>query len=153
MLCKSVDEAVVNSWATVGLPSASYPTPFSPPLLGSCWRAADLPRALENLMFNQFGMYILSELPKMQNMKSFAVLEHNDIDEFVHEFKTLPDGSKLYRFFKELLAYAETHVAFSPYYRVNDQLMVGQLNQYYVDALQLMVKSITRSFTTKWPAR
>ncbi len=71
----------------------------------------------------------------MQNMKSFAVNEHTDIDEFVREFKTLPDGSKINRFFKELLAYAETLVAFSPYYRVNDQHMVRLLDQYYVDAL------------------
>ncbi len=78
----------------------------------------------DNLMFNQFGMYILSELPKVQNMKSFAVHEHTNIDEFVSEIKTLPDGSKIYRFSKELLAYVETLVAFSPYYRVNDQHMV-----------------------------
>ncbi len=36
------------------------------------------------LMFNQFSMYILSELPKMQNMKSFAVHEDTDIEQFVH---------------------------------------------------------------------
>ncbi len=80
-------------------------------------------------------MYILSELPKMQNMKSFAVNEHTNIDEFVREIKTLPDGSKIYRFFKELLAYTKTLVAFSPYNRVNDQRMVGPLDQYYADAL------------------
>ena len=89
----------------------------------------------DNQMFNQFGMYILSELPKIQNMKSFAVHEHTNIDEFVRKIKTLPDGSKIYRFFKELLAYVETLVAFSPYYRVKYPHMVGPLDQYYADAL------------------
>jgi hypothetical protein len=42
----------------------------------------------DNLMFNQFEMYIMSKLPKMQNMKSFAVNEHTDIDEFVSKIKT-----------------------------------------------------------------
>ena len=82
-------------------------------------------------MFNQFRMYILSEIPKMQNMKSFAVHEHTDIDEFVSKFKLLPDGSTVYRFFKDLFSYLETLVAFSLYYRVNDQHMVGPLDQYY----------------------
>ena len=59
----------------------------------------------DNVMFNQFRMYILSELPKMQNMKSFAVHEHTDIDEFVSEVKLLPDGSSVNRFFKELFSY------------------------------------------------
>ncbi len=75
-------------------------------------------------------MYLLSEIPKMQNMKSFAVHEHTVIDEFVREFKRLPYGSTVYRFFKELFSYLETLVAFSPYYRVNDPRMVGSLDQY-----------------------
>ncbi len=95
-------------------------------------------------------MYILSELPKMQNMKSFAVHEHTDIDEFVRELKLLPDGSRICCFFKELIAYTETLVAFSPYYRINDPRMVAPLDQYYA---QLMVKSVTISFTTNWPTR
>ncbi len=73
-------------------------------------------------------------------MKSFAVHEHTDIDEFVREFKLLPDGSTIYLFFKELFSYLETLVAFSPYYRVNYQRMVGSLDQYYSDTLAAMVK-------------
>ncbi len=41
----------------------------------------------------------------------------------------LPGGTQIYCFFQELI------VAFAPYYRVNDQHMVGPLDQYYVDAL------------------
>ncbi len=62
----------------------------------------------DNVMFNQFGMYILSEIPKMQNIKSFAVHEHTDIDEFVLEVKRLPNGSSVNRFSKELFSYLET---------------------------------------------
>jgi hypothetical protein len=89
----------------------------------------------DNVMFNQFGMYILSEIPKMQNMKSFAVHEHTNIDEFVREVQLLPDGTSVNRFSKELFSYLETLVAFSPYYKINDPLMVGPFDQYYMDTL------------------
>ncbi len=92
-------------------------------------------------------MYILSELPKMQNMKSFAVNEHTDIDKFFH--KTLTDGSNIYSFFKELITYTETLVAFSPYYRVNDQHMVGHLDQYCTDALTTYGEVSYRTFHNK----
>ena len=59
----------------------------------------------DNVMFNQFTAYILSEFPKMQNMKSFAVHEQTDIDEFFRESRILPYGTDVYRFFKELMAY------------------------------------------------
>ena len=89
----------------------------------------------EKVMFNQFGMYILSEIPKMQNMKSFAVNEHTNIDEFVREVRLLPDGTCVNRFSKELFSYLETLVAFSPYYKINDPRMVGPFDQYYSDTL------------------
>ncbi len=94
-------------------------------------------------------MYILSEIPKMQNMKSFAVHEHTDIDEFVREFKLLPDGSNVYRFSKVLFSYLETLVAFSPYYRVNDPRMVGPLDQYYSDTLAAYGEVSYKTFHNK----
>ena len=90
----------------------------------------------DNVLFNQFGMYILSEIPKMQNMKSFAVNEPTNIDEFVREVRLLPDGTCVNRFSKELFSYLETLVAFSPYYKINDPLMVGPFDQYYSDTLE-----------------
>ena len=103
----------------------------------------------DNVMFNQFTAYILSEFPKMQNMKSFAVHEQTDIDEFVRESRILPDGTEVYRFSKELIAYLETIVAFSPYYRVNDPRMVGPLDQYFADAVAAYAEVSYKTFHKK----
>ncbi len=103
----------------------------------------------DNVMFNQFWMYILSEIPKMQNMKSFAVHEHTDIDELVPKFKLLPNGSRVYCFSKELISYMETLVAFLPYYRVNDLCMVGHLDQYYADTLAAYGEVSYKTFHNK----
>ena len=64
-----------------------------------------------HLFVNEFGMFILSEFPKMQNMKSFAVNPDTDIDEFVREINVLQGGTEIFRFSKELFAYLETLVA------------------------------------------
>ena len=90
----------------------------------------------DNFMINKFGMFILSEFPKMQNMRSFVVVADTDIDVFVRDKKELQDGTIIYRFSKELLAYLETLVAFSPYYRVNDPRAAGPMDTYYAEALQ-----------------
>ncbi len=82
-------------------------------------------------------------------MKSFAVHEHTDIDEFVCKFKLLPNGTSVYRFFKELFSYLETLVVFSPYYRVNDLRMVGPMDQYYSDTLATYGEVSYKTFHNK----
>ncbi len=46
------------------------------------------------------------------------------------------DNTRIYRFSKELLAYLEMCVAFSPYYRQDDPRTSGAMNAYFRDALQ-----------------
>ena len=78
---------------------------------------------------------MLSELPKMQNTRSFAVNKDTDIDEIVHDKIKLHDGTVIHRFFKELLACLKT-LAFSPFYKANDPRAAGPMDTYYTDALQ-----------------
>jgi hypothetical protein len=52
------------------------------------------------------------------------------------EKTTLHDGTVIYRFSKELLAYIETLVAFCPYYRQDDPRTAGALDEFYNAALQ-----------------
>ena len=42
----------------------------------------------------------------------------------------------VHRFSKELLAFLETLVAFSPYYRANDPRAAGAMDNYYTDTLK-----------------
>ena len=89
-----------------------------------------------NPLINEFGLYIIDKLHRFQNMQCYTVTEDTDIEEYVHEYVTLCDDSKIYRFSKELLAYLETCVAFSPYYLQNDPRTAGALETYYASALQ-----------------
>ena len=72
----------------------------------------------ENPLLNDFGCYILDRLYKVQNMQEYALppvcdTDHVDIDKYVSCSKTLEDGTTIYRFSKELLAFLKTLVAFS----------------------------------------
>ena len=93
-------------------------------------------KSSQNVLVNNFGIYILSELHKFQNMKSYAVHQDTDIDEYVKHSKTLHDGTVVHRFSKELLSFLETLVAFSPYYRANDARCAGAMDTFYYDALK-----------------
>ena len=70
----------------------------------------------DNVMFNQFTAYILSEFPKMQNMKSFAVHEQTDIDEHA-----------LYQSVREWTSLLTSWVFFSYALRV---AVISQINVY-----------------------
>jgi hypothetical protein len=59
-----------------------------------------------------------------------------DIDHYVCECTLLVDGTKIYRFSKELLAYIEMCVAFSPCYRQDDPRTAGAMDTFFRDALQ-----------------
>eukprot|EP00291_Cryptomonas_curvata_P026977 CAMPEP_0172174524 /NCGR_PEP_ID=MMETSP1050-20130122/13718_1 /TAXON_ID=233186 /ORGANISM="Cryptomonas curvata, Strain CCAP979/52" /LENGTH=88 /DNA_ID=CAMNT_0012846521 /DNA_START=349 /DNA_END=615 /DNA_ORIENTATION=- len=60
----------------------------------------------------------------------------SDIDTYVREKTTLYDGTVIYRFSKEILAYIETLVAFSPWNKQNDPHTAGALGAFYTAALQ-----------------
>ena len=90
-----------------------------------------------NPLINDFGIYILANLSTFQNMQDYTVTAETDIDEYVREAAILHDGTKIYRFSRELLAYIETCVAFSPYYRQDDPRTVGPMDKFYTDALSV----------------
>jgi hypothetical protein len=89
-----------------------------------------------NPLINELGIYILDKLFMFQNMQDYAVTADTDIDNYVRECTILVDGTKIYRFSKELLAYIEMCVAFSPYYRQDDPRTAGAMDTCFRDALQ-----------------
>ena len=96
----------------------------------------------DNPLLNDFGCYILDRLHKVQNMQEYALppvcdTDHVDIDKYVSYSKTLEDGTTIYHFSKELLAYLKTLVAFSSYYYADDPQSAGNIDKYYKSALEL----------------
>jgi hypothetical protein len=76
-----------------------------------------------NPLINEMGVYILDKLSMFQNMQGYKVtattnIDHNDVRE--SRCTLLVDGTKIYRFSKDLLTYIEMCVAFSLYYRQDD---------------------------------
>ena len=90
----------------------------------------------ENPLINEFGAYILSKLHKFQKMKCFQVHEDTDIADYACHRTTLHDGTVVHSFSKELLAFIETLVAFSPYYRGNDPSASCTMDTYFTDTLR-----------------
>ena len=62
--------------------------------------------------------------------------DHVEIDKYVSYSRTLEDGTSIYRFSKELLAYLKTLVAFSLYYYADHPRSAGNINKYYKSALE-----------------
>ena len=89
----------------------------------------------ENPLLNDFGFYLLSRLPTFQNLKALRVDADMDISEYVRHSTELLDGSKVYRFSRELLAFFETMVAFSPYHVANNPNVAGPMDTFYETAL------------------
>jgi hypothetical protein len=90
----------------------------------------------DNPLINELGIYILDKLCMFQNMQDYAVTADTDIDNYVRECTLIVDGTKIYRFSKELLAYIEMCVTFSPYYRQDDPRTAGAMDTYFRDVLQ-----------------
>jgi hypothetical protein len=91
-----------------------------------------------NPLINELGIYILDKLCMFQNMQDYAVTADTDIDHYVRKCTILVDGTKIYRFSTELLAYFEMCVAFSPYYSQDDPRTAGaiMMDTYFRDALE-----------------
>jgi hypothetical protein len=90
----------------------------------------------DNPLINELGICILDKHGMFQNMQDYAVTAETDIDNYVRECTIICDGTKIYRFSKELLAYIEMCVAFSPYYRQDDPRTAGAMDTYFRDAPQ-----------------
>ena len=89
-----------------------------------------------NPLFNDFGIYMLDQLHTFQNMQSYAVDSSTIMEAFVKKKTTLHDGTVIYRFSKELLAYIETLVAFSQHHQADDPCTAGALDEFFTDALK-----------------
>jgi hypothetical protein len=70
----------------------------------------------------------------MQSLRTPTV---TDIDNYVCECTILVDGTKIYSFSKELLAYIEMCVAYSPHYRQDNPRTAGAMDTYFRDAHQI----------------
>ena len=91
----------------------------------------------ENPLINDLGIYLLDKLGTFQNMSDvYKVTADTDLHDYVGGNTLLVDGTKIYRFSKELLAYLEMCVAFSPYYRQDDPRTAGAMDMFYRDTLQ-----------------
>jgi hypothetical protein len=90
----------------------------------------------DNPLINELGIYILDKLCMFQKMQDYAVTADTDIDTYVRECTIIVDWTRTYRFSKELLAYIEMCVAFSPYYRQDDPRTAGAMDTYFREALQ-----------------
>jgi hypothetical protein len=90
-----------------------------------------------NPLINDLGIYILDKLGTFQNMQdTYKVTVETDLFDYVGHSTVIVDGTKIYRFSTELLAYLEMCVAFSPYYRQDDPCTAGAMDTYFRDALQ-----------------
>jgi hypothetical protein len=88
-------------------------------------------------LISDVGIYILDKLGTFQNMSAvYKVTAETDLHDYVSGSTILVDNTRIYRFSKELLAYLEMCVAFSPYYRQDDPRTSGAMDQYFRDALQ-----------------
>jgi hypothetical protein len=88
-------------------------------------------------LINDLGIYILDKLGTFQNTSDvYKVTVETDIHDYVGGSTLIVDKTRIYRFSKELLAYLEMCVAFSPYYRQDDPRTAGAMDTYFRDALQ-----------------
>ena len=92
-----------------------------------------------NTLLNDVFLYIFHNLPSLQNMHVYRVTKDTDLHEFVSTgFIGLtgpPYVPATYQVGKELVAYLETLVAFTPYYRADDPRMSGKMETFYQKAL------------------
>ena len=68
-------------------------------------------------------------------MRDLRIVVDTDIPEYVRHSTELLDGSRVYRFSRELVAFLETMVAFSPYQVANDPNAAGPSDIFYEAAL------------------
>ena len=91
-----------------------------------------------NTLLNDVFLYIFHNLPSLQNMHAYRLTKDLDIETFVHtRFPKLvgpPPVPETYLVSKELVAYIETLIAFTPYYRADDHRMSGKMEIFYQKA-------------------
>jgi hypothetical protein len=93
----------------------------------------------ENTLFNDVFCYFVHNLPKLQNMHLYKITSDTNVKTLVTtSYRALagpPSVPETYPLSKELVAYLETLIAFSVYYRADDPRMSGKTDQFYTKAL------------------
>ena len=88
-----------------------------------------------NTLLNEVFCYFVHHLPKFQNMHPYRITSATDIPALVGTtYPALtgpPAVPETYLFSKELVAYLETLIAFSCYYRADDSRMAGKMDILY----------------------
>ena len=93
----------------------------------------------ENTLLNDVFFYVMYHLTSFQNMHEYQVTSETEIFEFVHASRpAIPTTiiPETFRFSKQLVAYVETLVAFSPYYVAGDPRTQGRVDNFYHRALE-----------------
>jgi hypothetical protein len=91
----------------------------------------------ENTLLNDVFFYVMYHLSSFQNMHEYQVTKDTEIFEFVHTSSPAIPNSVIpetYKISKQLVAYLETLVAFSPYYVAGDPLTQGRVDNFYLQA-------------------
>jgi hypothetical protein len=88
-------------------------------------------KSKENPLINAFGIYVLTRLPTFQKMKSRRIDAATDIPAYVRHSTELLDGTHVYCFSRDLLAFLETMTAFSPYHVANHPNAAGPEDAFY----------------------
>ena len=93
----------------------------------------------ENTLLNDVFFYVMYHLSSFQNMHEYQVTKDTEIFEFVHTSSpAIPTTiiGETFRFSKQMVAYVETLVAFSPYYVAGDPRTQGRIDNFYHRALE-----------------
>jgi hypothetical protein len=93
----------------------------------------------ENTLLNDVFFYVMYHLSSFQNMNEYQVTKDTEIFEFVHTSSpAIPTTiiGETFRFSKQMVAYVETLVAFSPYYVAGDPRTQGRIDNFYHRALE-----------------
>ena len=105
-----------------------------------------------NTLLNDVFFYIFHHLPTFQNMHGYRLTKGMDLSKFVHtKFLALvspPAVPETYMISKELVAYLETLVTFTPYYKADAPRMSGKMEMFYAKALKRYQRSRTKIFTS-----
>jgi hypothetical protein len=93
----------------------------------------------DNTLLNDVFFYVMYHLSSFQNLHEYQVTKDTNLFEFVHTSSpAIPKTCvpETYKISKQLVAYLETLVAFSPYYRADDPRTQGKTENFYHEALE-----------------
>jgi hypothetical protein len=91
----------------------------------------------ENTLLNDVFCYFVHNLRKLQNIHLYKITRDTSIKSLVTTLYCAlagpPSVPETYLFSKEFVAYLETLITFSVYYRADNPRMSGKVDQFYTD--------------------